>query len=85
MSNSDDVHMLQCLLTASWHKLYGASWRPVTHSDLGRLHLASTQERVTAAREGLQRCGDMTKASAWDAGAEYMCLMRAHQEQKLSW
>ena len=76
MSNNnddDDVHMLRCLVTACWHKLHGASWRPVTHSHVGRLHLASTQERVTAAREGLQRCGDMTKASAQDADAENTC------------
>ena len=72
MSNNDDVHMLRCLLTATWHKLHGASWRPVTHSDLGRLHLASAQGRVTAARQGLQRCGGMTKAYAYDAGAEYI-------------
>jgi hypothetical protein len=64
VSNNDDVHMLRCLLTASWHKLHGASWRPVIHSDVGRLHLASAQERVTATREGLQRYGDMTKAYA---------------------
>ncbi len=55
MSNNDEENMLRCLLTVSWHKLHGASWRPVTHSDVGRLHLASTQERVTAAREGLDR------------------------------
>ncbi|DBA74125.1 TPA: hypothetical protein ACH3X1_010930 [Trebouxia sp. C0004] len=55
MSNNDDAHVLRCLLTASWHKLHGASWRPVTHSDIGRLHLASTKERVAAAREGLDR------------------------------
>ena len=55
MSNHADENMLRCLLTASWHKLHGASWRPVTHSDVGRLHLASTQERVAAAREGLDR------------------------------
>ena len=55
MGNIDDVHMLRCLLTASWHKLHGASWRPVIHSDVRRLNLASAQERVTAVREGLQR------------------------------
>ncbi len=85
MSNSDDVHMLRSLLTACWHKLHGASWRPVIHSDVGRLHLASAQERVTAAREGLQRWEDMTKASSHSACADYMCLMHDHQEQKLSW
>ncbi|DBA83241.1 TPA: hypothetical protein ACH3X2_006750 [Trebouxia sp. C0005] len=66
VSSNDDAHMLGCLLTASWHKLHGASWRPVIPSDVARLHLASAQERVTAAREGLQRV--FRKAGSIDPG-----------------
>ncbi|KAL0040808.1 hypothetical protein WJX79_006079 [Trebouxia sp. C0005] len=66
VSSNDDAHMLGCLLTTSWHKLRGASWRPVVPSDVARLHLASAQERVTAAREGLQRV--FRKAGSIDPG-----------------
>jgi len=54
--NKYDVgHLLQCLLTASWHKLHGASWQPVVHPDVTQLHFDSTEQTVAAARAGLDR------------------------------
>jgi hypothetical protein len=55
LSNNDDAHLLTAMLTASWHKLHGASWRPIIHPDVTQLQFASTEQTVAAARAGLDR------------------------------